>query len=130
MINEKRKTEELLNSSQAAFLVPEEIKSLKDIFKKHEEEIIQKTQNWHIKYRANRHNGVDIISYGYMLYFHFYQQWANTLTDDYLFMVVFKGYTDEQGNVTDPFAENRGIDSIKLKFDIDELNQRGWSKKR
>ena len=126
-LNEKRKREELLNSTQAGLLANEEIKNLKSIFKKHEEEIREKTENWNIKYRENKYNGVDILSYGYMLYFHYYQQWTNTIIDAYLFVSVYKGYTDENGNVNDPFREHKLIESIKLRFDIDDLNQKGWS---
>ncbi|TAL45326.1 MAG: hypothetical protein EPN92_07585, partial [Chitinophagaceae bacterium] len=105
-LNEKKKREDLLNSTQAIFLAREEIENLKKIFRTHVEDILQKTQNWHIKLRENRHDGIDVLSYGYILYFHFYQQWANTLHDTYLFVAIFKGYFDENGNVTDPFSEN------------------------
>ena len=54
-INEKRKREELLNSSESVFLANEEVKNLKNIFKKQEEEIKEKTENWNIRYRENRH---------------------------------------------------------------------------
>jgi hypothetical protein len=128
-INQERKREELLNSSEAILLVNEEVNKLKNLFKKHEEEIKAKTENWNIRFRENRHNGVDILSYGYMLYFHFYQQWANTLDDAYLFVVVYKGYSDENGNFNDPFGEHKLIDSVKLRFDINELNEKGWSTK-
>ncbi|MGH2565466.1 MAG: hypothetical protein ACRDE5_13195 [Ginsengibacter sp.] len=87
-INENRKREELLNSSASILLANEEIKNLKGIFKTQQEEIKVKTENWNIRYRENRHNGVDILSYGHMLYFHFYQQWANTIQDAYLFVVI------------------------------------------
>lgn len=126
---EKRKREELLNSSESIVLANEEVKKLKTIFKKQEEEIKAKTDNWNIRYRENRYNGVDILSYGYMLYFHFHQQWANTIQDAYLFIVIYKGYSDENGNINDPFGEHKLIDSIKLRFDIDDLNQKGWSLK-
>lgn len=128
-INEKRKREELLNSSGSIFLANEEVKNLKAIFKKQEEEILAKTENWNIKYRENKHNGVDILSYGYMLYFHFYQQWANSIHDAYLFLVIYQGYSDENGNINDPFGEHKLIHSIKLRFDIDDLDQKGWSLK-
>jgi hypothetical protein len=43
---------------------------------------------------------------------------------------VYKGYTDENGNVNDPFRERKLIESIKLRFDLDDLNQKGGLPKR
>lgn len=126
-INEKRKREELLNSSESILLANIEIKNLKSIFKIQEEEIKAKTENWNIRYRENRHNGVDILSYGYMLYFHFYQQRAYATKDASLLVVIYKGYSDENGNINDPFDEHELIVSNKFRFDINDLNQKGWS---
>lgn len=128
-INEKREREKLLNSSEAANLAQEEIKNLKSIFKKQADEIKENTQNWNLRYRENRNNGIDILSYGHMLYFHYYEQMSNYINGAYLFLALYKGISDEHGNFNDPFGDNRLIDSVKMRFDINELNQKGWSSK-
>lgn len=128
-MNEKREREKLLNSSEAANLAHEEIKNLKAIFKKQAEEIKESTQNWNIRCRENKHNGIDILSYGFMLYFHYYEQMRNYINGAYLFMVIYKGISDEHGNFNDPFGDNKLIDSVKLRFDINDLNEKGWSSK-
>lgn len=128
-INEERKREQLLNSTEAILLFNEEVKKLKDLFKKQVEEIKSRTENWSIKYRENENNGVDILSYGYMLYFHFYQPWGNTIQDAYLFVAIYKGYSDKHGYFNDPFDAHKLIDLAKLRLDINDLNEKGWSEK-
>jgi hypothetical protein len=44
-----------------------------------------------------------------------------------LFVGLFKGYFDDDGYSSDPFNENKLTDSTRLRFDINELNQNGWS---
>jgi hypothetical protein len=126
-IKEKRSREQLLESEEGLKVALDEVEKIKQFLKIHFEEIRNKTPDWHIRLRENKQRGINLISYGYFLTFHFHQQYANTLMDSFLYFALYDGYFDENGYAVDPFTENKLLVSDKLRFDIDELDQKGWS---
>lgn len=126
-IKEKQKREQILASQEGMTLASSEVKNVITEDRNHEMEIKSKVAEWHLKVRDNKYNGVDIMSYGYYLTFQFYQKWANSPEDSYLFISLLRGYFDENGNSTDPFSENKQIDMTRVRFDINEFNQNGWT---
>ena len=124
-IIDRQKREQTLNSSQGLALAFNEVKEVVSEIKRHEKEINVKASNWHIKVRDNKHNGCDIMSYGYYLTFQFYQKWSNNMDGAYLYVALFKGYFDENGNSNG--SDNQLINKTRIRFDINEFNQYGWT---
>jgi len=126
-IKDKNQREALLNSSKVITLANNELNEVIAEIKRQEAEIKSKTANWHIKVRKNNFGGCDIISYGYYLTFQYYQYGRNSPDGGYLYIGLFHGYFDENGSATDPFSENKRIEITRVRFDIDEFNQYGWT---
>ncbi len=124
---EKNKREFLLNSLEVVSLVNEELNKLKGLFKKQVEDINSSTKNWKITFRENNMGGVDILSNGFMLSFHYYDNSNNSLSSSYLYLLIAKGYSDENGNYTSYHMDHKLLYKSELRFDINNLNQNGWS---
>lgn len=122
---DKRKRDQTLESPDGLSLALLELKSIEAEIIKHESEIREKTSNWHINVRPNNKNGYDILSYGYYLTFQFNQRYSNSLSGAYLSIAFFKGYFNEYGNASG--AENKRLGFTRVRFDINEFNQYGWS---
>ncbi len=58
--------------------------------------------------------------------FQFYQKYANSSDSAYLLIALHNGTFDENGYATDPFSKNELISVARLKFSINEFDQRGW----
>jgi len=128
-IKEKQTREQVLNSQDGLTRAFSELDVIISEIKRHELEIRSNTANWHLRVRDNKQNACDIISYGYYLTFQFNMRWSDSLEGSYLLIALFKGYFDENDNSSDPFHENKLISSTRVQFDINEVNQYGWTLK-
>jgi hypothetical protein len=126
-LKEKLKRERVLNSEEGLNIAIKEIEEIVKLVSEHIEEIRLKAPDWKIMSRPNKQNCINVISYGYHLTFQWHQQYINSLLGTHLFVALLQGYFDEDGYSTDLFNKNKLIDSNRLRFDIDELNQNGWS---
>jgi hypothetical protein len=126
-IKDKQKREHILNSPEGLTLAFNEVKEVIFEIKKHESGIKNKVSDWHIKVRGNTINGCDIFSYGYYLTFQFHQEFSNTPDKSFLLIALYKGYFDENGYATDLSTPNKQIALTRIRFDINEFNQYGWS---
>lgn len=86
-----------------------------------------KAPDWRIIVKKNKQGIFNIISYDYYLTFQFYQQFTNSLTGAFLRVALIEGYLDENGYTSHPFNDSMIKKSVKLKYDIDHIDQIGWS---
>lgn len=121
-LNKQKEIEKFLESSEGRAAALNEFQRLISLFKENTEEVKSKTVNWHLHFRENQQNGIDLLSYGYTLSIQYY----TNSSEPYLFIVFFKGYTDKNGNA-DPFYPLERIDYKRYRFDINMFDQRGWS---
>lgn len=124
---EKKKREILLDSADGLKLAFNEVSELKIEIIQHKKQINEKTKDWHFVVRDNNQNRCDIISYGFFLTFQFYQKFRNSADGAYLMIALWNGIFDINGYAIDPFSKNEQIALSRLRFDINEYNQRGWS---
>jgi hypothetical protein len=124
---EKKKREILLDSGDGLKLAFNEVSELKKEIVQQKNQINDRVKDWHFVVRDNNQNGCDIISYGFFLTFHFYQKYSNSADGAYLMISLWNGIFDINGYAVDPFSKNELISTTRLRFDINEYNQRGWS---
>jgi hypothetical protein len=122
----KQKRNQILNSAEGLKLAFDELKILLSELKAHVEEIKKTTPDWHIHIRPNKQNGSDVLSYGYYLTVQFYQQYSNSPEGAYLFIALIKGIFNTNGEA-DPFTKNELIILTRVQFDINEIEEYGWS---
>lgn len=125
-ITERKNREQLLDSGDGLKLAFNEVQEIISEVHRHENQIKSQTDSWHFLVRNNNKNGVDIISFGFYLTFQFYQKYANSSDSAYLLIALHNGTFDENGYATDPFSKNELISVARLKFSINEFDQRGW----
>jgi hypothetical protein len=123
---EKKIRKQLLDSPEGLKLAFNEVQEIISEVHRHETQIKSQTDSWHFLVRNNNRNGVEIISFGFHLTFQFYQKYANTSDDAYLLITLYNGSFDENGYPKDPFSKNELISEARLKFSINEFDQRGW----
>jgi len=126
-LNESKKREQLLDSPEGLSLASTEIEQIKSEIYSKVENIKEKVPDWHINLMDNNQRICNLNSYGYHLTFQFHQFYSNSLQDSYLTIALLKGYFDKNGNATDPFSENNKVAHTRFQFDINKLNQNGWS---
>lgn len=126
-ISEKKIREQLLDSGEGLKLAFNEVQEIISEVHRHESQIKSQTDSWHFLVRNNNNNGVDIISFGFFLTFQFYQKYANTSDGAHLLIALHNGTFDENGYATDPLSKNELISVGRLKFRINEFDQRGWT---
>ncbi len=125
-IKEEQKRDYILNSAEGLKLAFDELQIIFQELQQYVDKIKFKASNWQINLRNNNLKGWDVISYDYFLTTHFYNDYSNSLKGSYLYVALYEGYVDKNGNEI-PFNQIREQDFIKVQFDINEQNQNGWT---
>lgn len=128
-IKDNQKRAIILGNSVGLELTHKEYGILISTFKQQLEEIKTTLTDWHLNIRDNHQQGIDIISYGYFLTIQFYPYASNTPEGTCIFISFWDGIFDESGNKTDPIYNYTHFGADKLKFDISNQNEYGWSDK-
>ncbi len=128
-IKETKKRELLLDSDKGLSLAFLEIEQIKNEIYNKVESIKGKVPDWDINIVANNQRICDLNSYGFHLTFQFRQLFSNSLQNSYLSIALWKGYFDKNGNASKSFSENKKMAHTRFQFDINNINQNGWSVK-
>jgi hypothetical protein len=124
---QRQENQALLNSQEGLELGLKEVEALSVRIQLQIAEIKNKASRLNVIVRQNRHNLVDVLSYGYYLSFQFSSIYFNSLEDSFLYAVLYKGSADEFGN--DQYLNGKKLQLLamtKYRFEIDILNGYGW----
>ncbi len=91
------------------------------------EKLIKSVDGWHITHEKNKQDSFNLISYGMTLSVQWYLQYGNSLNGAYLRVALFKGVIGR--GYFDPAHRPRVLDEDRLQFDINGIDQNGWSDK-
>lgn len=120
-IKQKRRIEQLLLSHEGARRAEREYFKLKSEFENTANEIKSTLGDWHLMIKNNVYQGINLWSYDHCLTL----QWHG----DYAFITLSDGYYDEHLQKTDYRYNYRQLLNDRKQFDINELEQNGWSDK-
>jgi hypothetical protein len=125
-VKEKAARENLLASEKGLGLQLQEVEIIKALLKENIEEIKRQVPDWQIWYNENRQKGLNVICPGYYLTFQYFQQYSNVIDGSNIYIGLYEGiYYGPGENVG--FNQSQRIKDERLRFDINDLNQNGWS---
>jgi hypothetical protein len=126
-LQERKRREQVLDSDEGLGIATKEVRNIIAFVSEHIAEIEKKAPKWQISYNPNNQNCINVRSYGHHLTFQWHQQYGNILHGSQLYVGLHEGNYDENGYSLNPFHEKMVVESVRLKFDIDDKNQNGWS---
>lgn len=118
------KRENILVNFEGLKLAQTEYNKVKESIKQQCDDIKKSIPDWHFYFKDNTQEGFDVISYGHTLTIQWYPYASNTPEGSYLMIGLFRG------TFGDVFSNPQQVILDRLRFDINEFDQKGWSDKQ